>query len=53
VRDVADRMDFQGLPLIVTDGFDFYEKSVTESAASSDRRLSTARCSRREETIVS
>ena len=28
VRDVADRMDFQGLPLIVTDGFDFYEKVV-------------------------
>ena len=28
VRDVADRMDFGGLPLIVTDGFDFYEKVV-------------------------
>ncbi len=28
VRDVADRMDFEGLPLIVTDGFDFYEKVV-------------------------
>ncbi len=28
MRDVADRMDFQGLPLIVTDGFDFYEKVV-------------------------
>ena len=28
VRDVANRMDFQGLPLIVTDGFDFYEKVV-------------------------
>ena len=28
VRDVADRMAFEGLPLIVTDGFDFYEKVV-------------------------
>ncbi len=28
VRDVANRMDFEGLPLIVTDGFDFYEKVV-------------------------
>jgi len=28
VRDVADRMDFECLPLIVTDGFDFYEKVV-------------------------
>ena len=28
VRDVADRMDFESLPLIVTDGFDFYEKVV-------------------------
>ncbi len=28
MRDVADRMDFEGLPLIVTDGFDFYEKVV-------------------------
>jgi len=28
VRDVADRMDFAKLPLIVTDGFDFYEKVV-------------------------
>jgi len=28
VRDVADRMDFERLPLIVTDGFDFYEKVV-------------------------
>jgi IS1 family transposase len=28
VRDVANRMDYQGLPLIVTDGFDFYEKVV-------------------------
>ena len=30
VRDVADRMAFEGLPLIVTDGFDFYEKVVRE-----------------------
>jgi len=30
VHDVADQMDFEGLPLIVTDGFDFYEKSVTD-----------------------
>ena len=28
MRDVADRMEFEGLPLIVTDGFDFYEKVV-------------------------
>ncbi len=28
VRDVANRMDFQRLPLIVTDGFDFYERVV-------------------------
>ncbi len=28
MRDVADRMAFEGLPLIVTDGFDFYEKVV-------------------------
>ena len=28
MRDVADRMEFKGLPLIVTDGFDFYEKVV-------------------------
>ena len=28
VRDVANRMDFERLPLIVTDGFDFYEKVV-------------------------
>ena len=28
VRDVADRMAFEGLPLIVTDGFDFYKKVV-------------------------
>jgi IS1 family transposase len=28
VRDVANRMDFQQLPLIVTDGFDFYERVV-------------------------
>ena len=28
LRDVANRMDFQRLPLIVTDGFDFYEKVV-------------------------
>ncbi len=53
LRDVADRMDFERLPLIVTDGFDFYEKSVTESVASLVQRLCTARCSRREETIVS
>ena len=43
VRDVADRMDFQGLPLIVTDGFDFYEKVVTESAAFSGRPCSMRR----------
>ena len=34
LRDVANRMDWERLPLIVTDGFDFYEKSVTESVAS-------------------
>ena len=28
MRDVADQMAFEGLPLIVTDGFDFYEKVV-------------------------
>jgi IS1 family transposase len=28
VRDVTERMDFEGLPLIVTDGFNFYEKVV-------------------------
>jgi len=28
VRDVADRMEFEALPWIVTDGFDFYEKVV-------------------------
>jgi IS1 family transposase len=28
LRDVADRMDFGRLPLIVTDGFGFYEKVV-------------------------
>ena len=28
VRDVSKRMDFQRLALIVTDGFDFYEKVV-------------------------
>ena len=28
VRDVSSRMDFAKLPLIVTDGFDFYEKVV-------------------------
>ena len=44
-------MDFLKFPLIVTDGFDFYEKSVTESVASLVQRLCTARCSRREETI--
>ena len=30
MRDVAKRMDFQRLPLIVTDGFDFYEKVVRQ-----------------------
>ena len=53
LRDVASRMDWERLPLIVTDGFDFYEKSVTESVASLVQRLCTARCSRREETIIS
>ena len=43
VRDVAARMDFQHVPLIVTDGFDFYEKSVTESVESLARRLSMRR----------
>ena len=28
LRDVANRIDFERLPLIVTDGFDFYEKVV-------------------------
>ncbi len=28
LRDVANRMDFERLPPIVTDGFDFYEKVV-------------------------
>jgi IS1 family transposase len=28
LRDVANRMDCERLPLIVTDGFDFYEKVV-------------------------
>ena len=28
VRDIANRMDFERLPLIVTDGFEFYEKVV-------------------------
>ena len=28
VRDVSNRMDFERLPLIVTDGFDFYQKVV-------------------------
>ncbi len=28
VRDVSNRMHFERLPLIVTDGFDFYEKVV-------------------------
>ena len=50
LRDVANRMDFERLPLIVTDGFDFYERWCV---ASSDRRLSTARYSRREEMIAS
>ena len=53
LRDVANRMDWERLPLIVTDGFDFYEKSVTESVASLVRRLCTARCSRRAGMIVS
>jgi len=51
LRDVANRMDWERLPLIVTDGFDFYVKSVTESVACLVQRLCTARCSRREETI--
>ena len=51
LRDVANRMDWERLPLIVTDGFDFYVKSVTESVAFLVQRLCTARCSRREETI--
>ena len=53
LRDVANRMDWERLPLIVTDAFDFYEKSVTESVASLVRRLCTARCSRRAGMIVS
>ena len=53
LRDVANGMDWERLPLIVTDGFDFYVKSVTESVACLVQRLCTARCSRREETIVS
>ena len=28
LRDVANRMEYQRLPLIVTDGFDFYKKVV-------------------------
>ena len=28
LRDVANRMDWERLPLIVTDGFDFYERVV-------------------------
>ena len=28
LRDLANRMDVERLPLIVTDGFDFYEKVV-------------------------
>ena len=51
IRDVSSRMDFMKFPLIVTDGVDFYEKSVTESVASLVQRLCTARSSRREETI--
>ncbi len=50
LRDVANRMDFERLPLIVTDGFDFYEEVVRRVFV---QRLCTARCSRREETIVS
>ena len=53
LRDVANRMDCERLPLIVTDGFDFYEKSVTEYGASLVRRRSTARCSKRERLIES
>ena len=53
LRDVANRMDWERLPLIVTDGFDFYEKSVTESVASLVQRLCTARFSRRAGMIVS
>jgi IS1 family transposase len=43
IRDVSSRMDFAKLPLIVTDGFDFYEKSVTESVESLAQRLSMRR----------
>ena len=53
LRDVANQMDWERLPLIVTDGFDFYEKSVTESVASLVQRLCTARFSRRAGMIVS
>ena len=28
LRDVSNRMDFELIPLIVTDGFDFYQKVV-------------------------
>ena len=49
VRDVANRMVSRGLPLIVTDGFDFYAKS---SVASSGQLVSTVRFSRHEGTIV-
>ena len=47
LRDVSNRMDWERLPLIVTDGFDFYERSVTESDASLDQLVSMARFSRR------
>ena len=53
LRDVANRMDWERLPLIVTDGFDFYEKSVTEYGASLVRRRSMVRSSRRGGTIAS
>ena len=43
IRDLSSRMDFSKLPLIVTDGFDFYEKSVTESVESLAPRLSMRR----------
>ena len=51
LRDVANRMDWERLPLIVTDGFDFYVKVVRRGFGPA--ALCTARYSRREETIVS
>ena len=53
LRDVSKRMDFRGVPLSVTDGFDFYERSVTEYDASLDQLVSMARFSRRAGMIVS